>query len=1464
MPEQVIFLGEKMRLKRILSCMLAAVLLFVFLPISAHAATYSGTCGDALTWEFSSETGVLIIDGSGAMTEWSKTVSPWYEYRTYITEVYIADGVTNIGSHAFSYCPEMTSIRIPSSVTSIGSYALNGCESLTDIRLPSSVTFIGSGALYGCTGLKSLEIPSGVTSIEAFTFSYCSGLTSVSLPSGISRIGSWAFGYCSGLTHMTVPAGVTYIDMCTFYDCASLTSVCIPLGVSTIDVSAFYQCQAMTDLYYGGSESDWDEVQIGSGNEYLINTGRHYNYIDIYKATSSRLDTMTNETAITVYENKNDSGCRYDKYVLSEGAAIISDGLIYTTEENGIVKIPSCSSGSIIIEKDGFVSRQISAEQLNKSQRIYLQPVSNGEPVVSAVWIGNIDVRNQNYAVGMLTGSPVTLSAEVDWGDSTYGSIALMQNSKTVLFTGTILTTVLGDNFDVSEDIYIVAMDAAGNFTKKALKFESGTFSALPDFLDGISFEASDKISITLPDTVKPEFFAGTNIKVGVSTIVPVTISAEDGKVYVAIGVDLINYEKSEKEPEGKVKTFVDMFKDTGILDTEGAASSIKKLNNLKETYKTVLGNAKGSFGFDADFTILGFAEGYVDSVGHVTFLDSGMIFNPSISVNYNLPFAIGPVPMFFEASLKAKIEAQLNLLFNETAKSFTPNGECAGTISLSLGVGAGLKKVLYLSGGGEGNLKPVYHWYKDAPDYFKLSASANFYAKAGVAFWEYKISSNSLEAVWCEYPETPFDLQASLMCTEEFYNTTNYIMKDLSYLDQGAFFVANGESDGTVSLLSSTSNQAYLTTDEIKTNIYRESTPQYLDIGDGTRIAVWLDAETNDINSACLYYSYYDGTTWGSPALVNNDGTTDYAPSLVMVGETPYLVWQNANKTFDETDTLDSVAPYFDISVAKFNAESGFLTTTFAIEGLDMSPVVCGDGSRVYVAWVNNSENDWFGDNTCNSIICCQYDGETWLSPETAYNSLYSVDALSADYNADLKLAYCMDSDGNLATSDDVRLYENGVRVTASDTMETNPVYANHTLYWNSGGTVICSETEVQETVFDVGKYQVVEGGGEKALIYTTSNGLCSTLNASFYNTESKQWCEPYELTDGTTFIGAFSAAMSSDGTLRVLVNSKDVIGTYSDDDPYGTAALLLITLEKYCDLTMGELLYSNDMYDAGNAMKFTFDLKNNGLQTINSVTIVLTDESSNVLSSITRDVLIAPGQTIATSTYFDIDASASGQKIKIVVAPDSLSDINIADNYQEADLFFEDLCVENASSGEKSDGEKVISANIINYGYTIRENIVVELHEESADGNIVDTVTISALDPLALEIVTFDILTQNSDVYYVVVKDSGDAFAVNDSDFVALLSVPDPDFVAVDGISNDRVQLYFSNDKAGICIAVIYDINGRMLTSGISTVGANAGEVTIIYAPFANVDSYKLKVFFLNLSQAPVYECISREYSS
>lgn len=263
-------------------------LLTCLLCVALSAETVSGTCGaegdgSNLTWTFDTETGVLKIEGKGAMADYvynnwngSNNYAPWYNYRSSIKTAKIGDGVTSIGDSVFFSCGNLTSITIPNSVTNIGSDAFSSCVSLTSIEIPSSITSIKSGAFSYCHGLTNIDIPSSVTSIGSGPFTGCSKLTSINVNEA-----SKTYKSIDGVlftkdektlirypenkegTSYIISDSVTKIGGNAFYYCTGLTSITIPSSITSIESYAF-DCCAFTDVYISDIAA-WCEIEGDSG-----------------------------------------------------------------------------------------------------------------------------------------------------------------------------------------------------------------------------------------------------------------------------------------------------------------------------------------------------------------------------------------------------------------------------------------------------------------------------------------------------------------------------------------------------------------------------------------------------------------------------------------------------------------------------------------------------------------------------------------------------------------------------------------------------------------------------------------------------------------------------------------------------------------------------------------------------------------------------------------------------------------------------------------------------------------------------------------------------------------------------------------------------------------------------------------------------------------------------------------------
>jgi hypothetical protein len=148
--------------------------LFLLMLLTGAASSFAeGGQTSTLTWTLNN--GTLTIGGTGIIPPFSS--APWWRYsRSSITAVIIEDGVTEIGSNAFSRCDKLTAVSIPESVTIIHGYAFSVCSSLTAVTIPNSVTASGNHIFYNCSSLASVTIGNGLKVFGGSAFAGCSSL----------------------------------------------------------------------------------------------------------------------------------------------------------------------------------------------------------------------------------------------------------------------------------------------------------------------------------------------------------------------------------------------------------------------------------------------------------------------------------------------------------------------------------------------------------------------------------------------------------------------------------------------------------------------------------------------------------------------------------------------------------------------------------------------------------------------------------------------------------------------------------------------------------------------------------------------------------------------------------------------------------------------------------------------------------------------------------------------------------------------------------------------------------------------------------------------------------------------------------------------------------------------------------------------------------------------------------------
>ena len=344
----------------------------------------SGECGKDVTYSFNPDTGILTIDGSGDMEDYSEAGAPWNSYKTQIKSVVVKGTVTALAKNAFYKCTSLTSVDLGSSITKINSSVFSGCIKLTSVTIPATVTNIQIDAFHGCDALVSIavaegnhnfsqadgvlfnsdktklilypasktdtsyDVPSSVTSLGNYAFSGCRFLTTVNLGSA-EYTGYYAFEGCSALTKVDLGSlnsvndyafqnctslsevnfgSVTTLGESSFSGCTSLASVEFPSKLTTVGKSAFYGC---TNL----GKVTLDEALTGIG-EYAFGDCTSLTDITIPKSVTSIGDFVFWNCASLTKIEVDDTNEKYSDV----------DGILFDKTQYVLIKYPAAKTVS--------------------------------------------------------------------------------------------------------------------------------------------------------------------------------------------------------------------------------------------------------------------------------------------------------------------------------------------------------------------------------------------------------------------------------------------------------------------------------------------------------------------------------------------------------------------------------------------------------------------------------------------------------------------------------------------------------------------------------------------------------------------------------------------------------------------------------------------------------------------------------------------------------------------------------------------------------------------------------------------------------------------------------------------------------------------------------------------------------------------------------------------------------------
>lgn len=335
-----------------------------------------------------------------------------------LTEILLINNIATIGDFAFCSCDNITSVTLGTNIKYIGDYSFSDCINITALYYTGTYEqggkisvgydndYLTKNVIYECYS-ENPYYKKGTCGDNLSWILYTNGelvvsgkgemtnwdnikrvpwynlqskIKKVTICDGVTTVHSLAFRYYNRLTSITIPSTVTDIYYDSFRGCTSLKSVTLGNGVKFIATFAFADCYELTDVYYDGTEKEWNSnINISSGNDYLINANIHFkSHIHSYTSTiikeanctesgfttytcecgdsyvSDKVNALGHTESEAVFENRTDVNCgQAGSYDIVVYCSVCGDEIsrktvtvdALTHQYDKVVTAPTCKEG---------------------------------------------------------------------------------------------------------------------------------------------------------------------------------------------------------------------------------------------------------------------------------------------------------------------------------------------------------------------------------------------------------------------------------------------------------------------------------------------------------------------------------------------------------------------------------------------------------------------------------------------------------------------------------------------------------------------------------------------------------------------------------------------------------------------------------------------------------------------------------------------------------------------------------------------------------------------------------------------------------------------------------------------------------------------------------------------------------------------------------------------------------------
>lgn len=1166
-----------------------------------------------------------VFVGTALLNNQSSTVKyadKWVIDSDNVQNVILRDDTRGIAGRAFSGCTKLKSIKIPEGAIRISIYAFYNCSSLTDITIPDSLKEIGWYAFGGCSSLEHIEIPDSVTWVGDDAFAYCSKLKNIAMPKSISKVNDWIFYGCSNLESITLHDGIKSIGIYAFYDCPKLKEIAIPSSVKSIQKYAFAYCKSLTSITIPDSVTSIGYCAFLGCNSSFVIRGNTDSEAERY-AKDNNIIFKSAGYSVPVISAKSSYNI---KIVDNNGNPIknatVSCGTTSCKATGGYASISFPSAGRIWkVSADKYVDRYILLNGLTAdvntiimypvgvaqkcyADKVYYSEKSDIDTVYTSGKINNY--VNDFQATEVLTGAKT-----IDLVRKEYGVI---KNYDFYLYCAS------DSNENATYEVYDGNKRLTTSSTKKiklstSMLNESSSLLIVEKFSDGSrnhygvnlkavdnkvsenSFELSTgSVSIAPSDDLS--WLGSWNIDV---PSFPLYAKCTGDEIRIGVGVT-----KDVLDSDSKFFDYKDSF--DKLKDSRKNASPLlkaKSLAKLKSKYiksngKTKLPGLKDGF----DLTIVGCGYAKIQPGQDTYTLGINVIVTADYSVTLSHQFFVGVIPVTVNIKAGASVEGNFDMSWvkNGNSSGFANNTVLELTVEpyFKPYAGIGIDKVANV--GVYGSLAmPIKITFMSPDKNAKGVNSVDIKGEAGLR----------ANVLWFTYNYTIFKGSRNLYTKPQSMMTATIeqridVLNSIAYAAQSQrepieeiFDIDNYDIVKESASAEFTNSNSGL----IAGNMSQFSSSDILTSGDMTILATVNTDESRGINNqSYIVTSVYKDGKWSTPERINDSVYSELAPKLYKSGDDIFLIYQQATKEFTDDAANSEITDNIGIAVSKFNHDTMKFENTnmiYSKEGYSFAPKTDGN----LAVWVNNGDGNPFGNTDNNSIVI--YDGENVTELKTEIGNVLSADVGTLAGNS--YIAYTVDKDGDLTTTDDIQLY-----ITSSDGSKTNLVaqgdidsiaFSNkqfNMLLWSDGGKLSYLNSENTDSVISTDK--VVGnffGVLDDNTIYYFDSANQSESGLYVMNYNGTDWTMPYlySSTDGNVVYAG------SDG--------YNVFYSTCDDETYsGQRKLYSVKIKTVSDIQVNYIDFDPAYLVNSSQIPIDVSLTNNGSETVQTAAFRISDE--------------------------------------------------------------------------------------------------------------------------------------------------------------------------------------------------------------------------------------------------------------